>query len=175
MLIRTPQVEVQWNERQFILPGHVAGKIISGATRNLIVRNLHANVNAERIREDLDHIHNLVVIDITMQNGDALISLNSVHNSLFARTCMMSRAAYKGSRIEWYPDECAQPPPKIQYVSKKEITPQPAKKLNPMVNRFQMLYMDGTENGSDEEEENDLTSFTSIAQPASWAASTVAA
>jgi len=110
-----------------------------------------------------------------MQNGDALISLNSVHNSLFARTCMMSRGVYKGSRIECYPDECAQSLPKIQYVSKKETMPQPAKKLNPMVNRFQMLNMDGTENGSEDEEENDLTSFTSMAQPAGWAASTIAA
>jgi hypothetical protein len=166
---------VQWNERQFILPGHVAGKIIGGATRNLVVRSVHPNITAERIRDDLDHIHNLVVVDITMQNGDALISLNSVHNSLFARTCMMSRGAYKGSRIEWYPDECAQPVPKIQYFPKKEATPQPVKKLNPMVNRFQMLNMDGTENGSDEEEENDLTSFTSMAPRANWAASTIAA
>lgn len=88
---------------------------------------------------------------------------------------MMSRGAYKGSRIEWYPDECAQPVPKIQYLPKKEATLQPVKKLNPMVNRFQMLNMDGTENGSEEEEETDLTSFTSMAPRANWAASTIAA
>jgi hypothetical protein len=169
------QAEVQWNERQFTLPGHVAGKIQGGATRNLIVRSIHPNITPERIREDLDHIHNLVVIDIKIQNGDALISLNSVHNSLFARTCMMSRGAYKGSRIEWYADECAQPLPKIQYVPKREPVSAPVKKTNTMVNRFQMLNIDGTETGSEDDDEGDLTSYTTMTGGATWATSTVAA
>lgn len=76
------------------------------------------NNNAERpamdeqsIRDDLGHIHNLVVVSVSFTNGDCYISTNSVHNALFARTCMMSRARYKGLRIEWYPDECAGPIP----------------------------------------------------------------
>lgn len=32
------QVEIRWNDRQFILPGHVAGKVGIGATRNLVIR-----------------------------------------------------------------------------------------------------------------------------------------
>ena len=74
----------------------------------------------------------------------------------------MSRGTYKGMRIEWYPDECAQPLPKTESLSKKENTT-PAKKLSPMVNRFQMLNIDGTEDGSDSaNEEDNLTEFTSI-------------
>jgi hypothetical protein len=32
------QVDIRWNDRQFILPGHVASKVGIGATRNLIIR-----------------------------------------------------------------------------------------------------------------------------------------
>jgi len=173
--IHGKRVEVSWNDRQFILPGHVAGKIHAGASRNLIVRGVHPNITAERIREDLDHIHNLIVIDIHFHQGDAFISLNSVHNSLFARTCMMSRGAYKNARIEWYPDQCAQPLPKIQHVPKKENSAPPVKNLNPMVNRFQMLNMDGTEDGSEEDDESENPQFKSLHTGLNWTPSTVVA
>jgi hypothetical protein len=85
------QVEVRWNERHFILPGHVAGKIGIGATRNLIIRRCGSQHTEEAIRDDLEHIHNLVVISINFAGGDCYIRTNSVHNAMFARTCMMSR------------------------------------------------------------------------------------
>ena len=156
------QVEFAWNERQFVLPPHVAGKIAGGATRNVIINSVHPNITAEMIRNDLDHIHNLVVIDIAFRRGDALISLNSVHNSLFARTCMMSRSAYKGMRIEWYQDECALALPKLHPMSRRENLPKAAKKVDTTINRFQMLNMDGTENGSEEEDtetEDEMPAF----------------
>ncbi|MCJ1390529.1 hypothetical protein MMC18_003389 [Xylographa bjoerkii] len=170
--IHGKRAELSWNDRQFILPGHVAGKIHAGASRNLIVRGVHPNITAERIREDLDHIHNLIVIDIHFHQGDAFISLNSVHNSLFARTCMMSRGAYKTARIEWFPDECAQPLPKIQHLPKKENTA-PVKTSNPMGNRFQMLNMDGTEDGSEEDNESEIPQFKSLHTGLNWTPSTV--
>jgi len=139
---------------------------------------VHPNITAERLREDLDHIHNLVIIDLSFVNGDAYVSLNSIHNSLFARTCMMSRATYKGMRIEWYPDECCQPLPKIQYAPKKEnLAPQPAKKANSMMNRFQMLHMDGddTEDGSEEGEILSELSSMNINRQSPWNPRTVAA
>lgn len=171
------QLEFSWNERQFVLPGHVANKIGIGATRNLIIRNVHPNITEERLRDDLDHIHNLIVIEMSFQNGDAHLSLNSIHNSLFARTCMMSRKEYKGMKIEWYPDECAQTLPKIQYIPKKEnLAPPPAKKADAMMNRFQMLNMDGddTEEGSEEGEiVSDLSSLNINRSP--WNRHTIAA
>ncbi len=172
------QVEICWNDRQFILPGHVANKVGIGATRNLIIRNVHPNLTAQRLRDDLDHIHNLVVIDITNQDGHMYISLNSVHNALFARTCMMSRATYKGMKIEWYPDECAQPLPKVQkvqHVPKKENYLAPAKKTNTMVNRFQMLNMDGTEDGSEDDDTDGLDNYAPISHGTKWAAPGIAA
>lgn len=158
------QLEFVWNDRHFILPGHVANKVGIGATRNLIIRNVHPNITEERLRVDLDHIHNLVVVDIVFQNGDAYLQLNSIHNSLFARTCMMSRVTYKGMKIEWYPDECSQPLPKVQYVPKKEnMAPPPLKGASVMMNRFQMLNMDGdgVEDES-EEESNEATALSDI-------------
>ena len=137
----------------------------SGATRNVIVRGIHPSITEERIREDLDHIHNLVVISISFKFGDAYISLNSINNALFARTCMMSRATYKGMKIEWYSDECSQPLPKMQHPRKKakQAAPQP-KKFASTMNRFQMLNTDGTENDSEEtdEEPTVLSDFSSM-------------
>jgi hypothetical protein len=86
------QVEIRWNDRQFILPGHVANKIAIGATRNLVIQNLSPKHTEEMIRDDLEHIHNLVVIKVGFSGQNAYISTNSVHNAMFARTCMMSRA-----------------------------------------------------------------------------------
>ena len=175
------KLEFLWNDRQFILPGHVANKIGIGATRNLMIRNVHSSITEDRLREDLDHIHNLIILDITFRHGDAYLQLNSIHNSLFARTCMMSRATYKGLRIEWYPDECAEPLPKLSFAVKKENRARsPPKKPNVTVNRFQMLKMDGdgTEDGSEEDNDASVLSDMSklhINRSSPWNARSVAA
>ena len=137
------------------MSGHVAGKVQAGATRNLVIQGINSNstITEERIRQELDHIHNLVVVEIALVNDSARISLNSVHNALFARTCMMSRAKYKGMRIEFYPDECAQPLPLQQAQPKKETTKPLDTKPFPMINRFQMLNMDEAGDESGEEDE----------------------
>ena len=93
----------------------------------------------------------------------------------------MSRATYKGLRIEWYPDECAEPLPKLSFAVKKENRARsPPKKPNVTVNRFQMLKMDGdgTEDGS--EEDNDASvlldmSKLHINRSSPWNARSVAA
>ncbi|EEH04479.1 conserved hypothetical protein [Histoplasma capsulatum G186AR] len=164
-------IEVTWSDRQFFLAGLVATKLANGASRNLVIRSVHPNLTESRIRDDLEHIHNLVVIDTTFDKGNAYISTNSVHNALFARTCMMSRLAYKGMKIEYYPDECARPLPKVQYVPKKVVPSPPVKKATPMANRFQMLNMDGA---NDSDEEDELTSTTSLGGNLSWANSSIA-
>jgi len=87
----TSKVDIRWNDRQFILPGHVANKISIGATRNLVIRNRTPKHTEDAIRDDLEHIHNLVVISVLIDGQNVYVSTNSVHNSMFARTCMMSR------------------------------------------------------------------------------------
>ncbi|KAL6718394.1 hypothetical protein ACLMJK_004483 [Lecanora helva] len=175
------RLEFSWNERQFILPAHVFNKIGIGATRNLVIRNVQPSITEDSIREDLDHIHNLVIINVTFQHGNVYLQLNSIHNSLFARTCMMSRATYKGMRIEWCPDKCSEPLPKIQVAPKKENVAPPVVKNSPMMNRFQMLNIDddGTDNGSDDDNEPallaDKSSISVNNRPSLWSNRSIAA
>ncbi|KAJ5020605.1 carbon-nitrogen hydrolase [Bipolaris maydis] len=150
--LHTKRLEFRWNDRQFHVPSHVSTKIANGATRNLVVRNIAGKITADQIRDHLDHIHNLVVVHIYFKNGDAHISTNSIHNALFARTCMMSRTAYKGARIEYYPDECAQPLPQP---TKAYAQPQRTHvKTAPLVNQYALLDI-----GSDDESESDEDSY----------------
>ncbi|KAI6830003.1 hypothetical protein KC365_g9018 [Hortaea werneckii] len=117
--LHSKRIEVKWADRQYRLNNHIHNKILHGATRNLIIRNARSHgLTAAQIRADLDHINNLVIIDIsfrcpfsaaagTVGGDDAYVETNAVHNALFARTCMMSRTGYKGCRIEFFPDQCA--------------------------------------------------------------------
>ncbi|KAK4176228.1 hypothetical protein QBC36DRAFT_12275 [Triangularia setosa] len=143
LYIRNKRVEVRWNERQFVLPGHVAGKISAGASRNLVIMNYAHQHTEEVIREDLDHIHNLVVVRIQFIGGNCCIELNSVHNAIYARTCMLSRMKYKGRRIQFDVDECAQPYPAPAVLKAKEAS-QPKKQAS-VTNRFQLLNVDCSE------------------------------
>ncbi|KAF2191119.1 hypothetical protein K469DRAFT_696858 [Zopfia rhizophila CBS 207.26] len=165
------RLEISWNDRQFHVPPHVSNKIANGATRNLVVRGAAGKLTADQIRDHLDHIHNLVVVDIKFKNGDAYISTNSIHNALFARTCMMSRTTYKGLRIDWYPDECAAPLPKPTnsrtHTPAQSVPIKPAPVANPYA-----LLDDGTDADSSDEEESYLTSGISVRN--NWADATVA-
>jgi hypothetical protein len=119
------------------------------------VRNITGKVTADQIRDHLDHIHNLIVVDIYWKGDDAYISTNSVHNALFARTCMMSRTVYKGTRIEYYPDECAAPLPRPT----KAPTPTPRAPVRaptkmPTVNQYALL-----DTGSDDDPESEEESY----------------
>ncbi|RAL01586.1 RNA-binding protein [Aspergillus ibericus CBS 121593] len=145
------RVEVGWNDRQFYLPPYVRVKINNGASRNLVIYNVQPNVTEWVIRKDLDHIHNLIVISVKFKNGNAYISTNSVHNALFARSCMMSRFMYKGMKIGFYADECMESPAK----SAKKEPQAPPKKAAP-VNRFQLLSLDGGEDDDDHANHNGL-------------------
>ncbi|RYP15212.1 hypothetical protein DL765_005851 [Monosporascus sp. GIB2] len=149
--IKNKRVLVRWGDRHFHLAGHVAGKVAMGATRNLIIRRCAPKHTADSIREDLDHIHNLIVIDVDFLGGSCYIKTNSVHNAMFARTCMMSRAKYKGSKIEWDVDECDQPieiTPKV--VSKPQQPPFPKKPPVDMRNRFATLRLDDDDDEPDD-------------------------
>lgn len=156
LYIRNKRIIAKWNERQFTLAGHAVGKINGGATRNLIIRGVNkARHTEESIREDLDHIHNLVVIKVEFIGNDCHIKTNSVNYALFARTCMMSRGKYRGTKIEYGSDECAQPY-EVDQLSKPQIpqrreAPPLRKGSSNLANRFEVLNIDGEE--SDDEGE----------------------
>ncbi|RDW89639.1 hypothetical protein BP6252_01671 [Coleophoma cylindrospora] len=164
LYVRGKRVEVRWSDRQFILPGHIAHKVSIGATRNLVIRNSNPRHTEKMVRDDLEHIHNLVVIKVTFIGQDMQISTNSIHNAMFARTCMMSRAVYKGLRIEWDNDDCAAPLARPEHASRKP-SPPARKKATPPNNRFELLELDGSEDGSQKgRESNDIKFGTSTIQ-----------
>ncbi|KAK1980564.1 hypothetical protein LZ30DRAFT_594568 [Colletotrichum cereale] len=149
LYIRHKRVDVRWSDRQFVLPGHVASKIGIGATRNLVVRRCDQSLTKESIRDDLEHIHNLIVIRVIFSGDSCHIGTNSVHNAMFARTCMMSRQKYKRSKIEWDVDECAQPLEVTQTHRGQPHVLSSKQPMNPMANRFEVLKLDA--NDGDEE------------------------
>ena len=65
---------------------------------------------------------------------------------------MMSRTTYKGTRIEYFPDECAEPPPRPMktqtLVSRVPIKPMP------VVNQYALL-----DTGSDDDSQSDEESY----------------
>ncbi|KAK3333803.1 hypothetical protein B0T19DRAFT_440531 [Cercophora scortea] len=144
LYIKNKRIDIKWSDRQFILPGHVAGKIAMGASRNLVIHRYDNRHTAENIREDLDHIHNLVVVKVEFFGGNCYVGLNSVHNAIYAKQCMMSRFKYKGTKIEWDVDECAQPYVLPQPRARREFAQQP-KGPSVIRNRFDLLNIDGDE------------------------------
>ncbi|KAI1500488.1 hypothetical protein F5X99DRAFT_236686 [Biscogniauxia marginata] len=148
--IKNKRISIRWADRQFHLAPHVASKITIGATRNLIIRRCDLRHTEDGIREDLEHIHNLVVVKVDFIHGSCYIKTNSVQNAMFARTCMMSRFKYKGSKIEWDVDECDQPIEIIQKTTPKPQQSLPAKKPLDMQNRFDTLRLDDGDDETDD-------------------------
>lgn len=140
--INGSKVEVRWSDRQFVLGGHTAHKIGLGACRNLVVRYCNPNHTERKIVDDLEHIHNLVVIHVEFIGGHCFISTNSVNAAMFARTCMMSRLKYKGSRIEWGVDECAQPLHKLPNARSRQAEATSKQTQTYATNRFELLCLE---------------------------------
>lgn len=65
-------------------------------------------------------------------------------------------STYKGSKIEWNNDECAAPLER-PVLARKENPPS-KKRDAPLMNRFQLLNMDGTDD--DSEDEHDTSGIT---------------
>jgi hypothetical protein len=135
------QIEVFWDERQHYMQGHIARRIRNGATRNLVVRFVKADMTAESIRDDLEHIHRLVVVDVKIEGCHAFISTNGINWAVTAKTCMTSRLKYKGTKIDFLPDECNQPLPPVIKKQPKRASPNKFATISNM-NRFAVLLED---------------------------------
>lgn len=143
------KVEVSWSERQFDVPTHLVTKLSHGVSRNLVIRGGAPRLSEEQIRNDMDHINNLVIIGVVVQGPDIYISTNSINNAMFARTCMTSRKDYKGLKIQWYPDECDEPLP-ASPMPAPIAKPTKVTKQVPPSNRFDLL--DDSEGDSESED-----------------------
>lgn len=156
-------------------------KLANGHSRNLVIRGALGKIAEENIREDMEHIHNLVIIATVWRGSDLYISTNSVNNATFARNCMMSRLQYKGLKIEWYPDECAEPipkpPPRPQPLRKDSAVAENPK--SKVANRFNLLSLhDGstsTDGGTADGTNSASPASGILLAPRSREASTVAA
>lgn len=118
-----------------------------------MICGINPNITEALIREQLDHIHNLVVLSVRFYQRNAYISTNSIHNAMYARSCLMSRSIYKGMKICYYHDECARP----IHGNLQRTTEQPTRRSensDHSANRYQVLAVDGSdelENYSDDE------------------------
>lgn len=120
-----------------------------GARRNLLIRPAKAGITPGSICEDLEHIHQLKIVNITAMNDGILVSLNSISHAITARTCMSSRFKYKGTRIEFAPDECNEALPQHN-VEESRILKNQHVKPSMGQNRFEMLTVDDAEDEDDE-------------------------
>ena len=150
---------MKWADHQFRIHHHIVSKMTRGATRNLLIRNAANNgLTEQRIRSDMEHISNLVIIEVKWRGADACVHTNSVGQAITARACMISRNAYKGC-VEFLADECDVPLP--QRIVQKTMAPTVEVRKNPgrtpLPNRFGLLNTEGTESDSDEENQDPNT------------------
>lgn len=165
------RIEVVFDQNPHYIPSHVAHKIAQRATRNLCIVNAKADVTESAVREDLDHIYRLEIVEVVAHSGDVYVSLNAIHHALTARNCLASRLRYKRTKIEFYDDECAQdlPNPTFNRVPTGPLIP--PKKNNSMVNRFEMLF--GDDSGSSDEEPEQMRTYVSREQGLGWAGNAI--
>ncbi|KAH6890332.1 hypothetical protein B0T10DRAFT_560849 [Thelonectria olida] len=121
LYIRGRRVDLKWSERQYVIGNHLVNRLRAGASRNLVIRSFDPNHTEESIREDLEHIHNLIVIKVNFFRGDCYIETNSVDKAVLAKSCMLSRLKYKGQKIDFREDDCSQP------LAGVEVSPMPVK------------------------------------------------
>ncbi|CAF3508386.1 unnamed protein product [Fusarium graminearum] len=159
------KIHAKWSDYQYVVKGQVAYHAARGASRNFVIRKRDPNTTAQSLREDLDHIHNLHVIDIEFNKDNCFVSTSSINSAIFARNCLLSRSEYKNSRIEWIADECAQPLDTLPCDAKAPIlcvkedssaAPAHPSRKNLMGNRFQLLDLSDTDtsNGDDSSDES---------------------
>lgn len=104
------------------------------------------------IREDMEHIHNLVILDVKLQGNDVIVYTNSIQLLGYARTCMMSRMPYKNLKMDYHEDDCAAPLPqrvRPNFFNAVQPTPQSRLRLQESANLFDILNAEGTEDDGD--------------------------
>lgn len=139
--LKGKRLEVTWAEKQHHLPGYIQRQVYhNGATRNIVIRFAKQDMTEDTIRDDLEHIYRLEVVDIVKANNHYFISTNGIQWAITARHCMQSRLKYKDTRIEFFEDECDQ----ILPLSEKKVLKQCQETSKrpaavSMANRFALL------------------------------------
>lgn len=123
---------------------YLAAAIGKGASRNILICGITSTITEALIREQLDHIHNLVVLSVRFYQRNAYISTNSIHNAMYARSCLMSRAIYKGMKICYFQDECVRPIHEHLQRATEQPTVRRSENTDRSANRYQVLTVDGS-------------------------------
>ncbi|GME25570.1 hypothetical protein GTA08_BOTSDO05812 [Neofusicoccum parvum] len=151
--INSKRVHVDWADRQFHLNDHLYNRIASNrATRILRLRNGKRFVTEHDIQNDMEHIHNLVIIDIKVQGNDFIVYTNSVQRCGYARTCMASRMPYRVLKLEFVPDDCAAPLPQRthpNFFDAVQPTSQVQLKPRKSANFYEILNSDALDDDGD--------------------------
>lgn len=97
----------------------------------------------------MDHIANLSVEKIILEKSknSVQVNLNSVCVACFARTCLKSRAYYKGTKVDFGADDCAKSLPDPRVYKKQETKSKPERKIS---NRFDALAIDDDREGRED-------------------------
>lgn len=104
------KVQVVKDRNKIRLSDHIASRLKNrGTSRNFVIRYIDPGTTAESIRKDLNHIHQLEVVRLFVEDGHAWISLNSIQHAITAMHCMRSRLQYKYLPFQFCQDECDQP------------------------------------------------------------------
>ncbi|KAB2580078.1 uncharacterized protein LTHEOB_5376 [Lasiodiplodia theobromae] len=156
MYINNKRVAVNWSGRQWTISPFIESKIMHGATRVLRLHEACRYLTEQNIRLDMDHIDNLIILDIKAQGNDLVVYTNSVQLCGFARSCMMSRKPYKSLKIGFERDDCDEPLPqrvRPNYANPARPSSQHTFQPRASGNFYDVLDLEPTE---DEEDDNSL-------------------
>jgi hypothetical protein len=106
LIIKDKQVRVEKARKEPAIPKSVVQKAARFNARNLLMRRCAGEFSEKQLRGHLEHIHNLEVIGIRHEEGNIIISTNSVQYANTARDCMSSRKEYCKISFDWAADEC---------------------------------------------------------------------
>lgn len=152
------QTTVEWSKGCWEPPAYIRNQVENNKiSRNILIRKARPNITEAVIRRDLDHIEDLAVISVKIERGNMYISTNSVGGALFAKSCLMSRAFYRGLWIGFYHDECAVPLPPIPgpRVAATAAGPAVPRENSPRYNPFVVLTEDEMALGTAHEDEEE--------------------
>ena len=150
--LKGKRLDVTWSDYQQQMHAHIDRQVrTNGATRNIVIRFAKKEMTEQTIRKDLEHIHKLEIVNIVTANNHIFISTNAINFAMSARQCMRSRLMYKGTRIEFFEDECDQVLPVVEKkIWKKQSNNSSRPATVSMANRFALLFEseDGSTGGA---------------------------
>ncbi|KAI0122101.1 hypothetical protein F4814DRAFT_457904 [Daldinia grandis] len=93
LYVQHKKIRVSWGPR----PRYINSELAAG------IRNCEGKLTEREIREDMEHIKKLVIIEVMFSDGHCHIKTNSILDA------MMTKIKYQNWAIQWDHDECSWP------------------------------------------------------------------